>query len=508
MTADPSKPNLSTTGCLLRIAVALFAVVAVVGCAAGGYFFRNQQTNRQALAAEVQAIRDAGEPLDGADLNKFYRVPEGEVDITAEWTAALQPFFDNEPLGHKNWALKELLTIDNPGLAPPHRPDPWPQLAAAEQELEPYREALAKLVEAGRKTGSVRYPIDCGWGQNLGLPHLHAANRAAPALQLQGLCHYHQGEMTQAADDVITLIQLAETLRQEPVIMSQAERNSYLRKARELIVYLAADQSFPEEELARIQAALIPVEFESTQVPDFLGERALGYQTYSRPFDPKLKDVRPGRQMPLPIAKGTVVLESRPGDAARFLYWWRRSIEAARLPLREAIDAGRKIEQEILAEAQAEARLPKSLQNRVCQRDVFSPWQSFAHVGRMTTELRALVAFCAIERFRRAEKRMPESLAELVPKYLADVPVDPFSEQPLTFLPPGVENVYVIYSYGLDGKDDRGLDTMSFHATDYGVSSFLLLPKGGPGGPGPAPGPPLFPPTGQAPGAVRQPAKY
>jgi hypothetical protein len=126
----------------------------------------------------------------------------------------------------------------------------------------------------------------------------------------------------------------------------------------------------------------------------------------------------------------------------------------------------------------------------------------------MTTELRALVAFCAVERFRRAENRMPESLAELVPKYLADAPVDPFSEQPLTFLPPGVENVYVIYGYGFDGKDDRGLDTMSFHATDYGVSSFLLLPKGGPGGPGPAPGPPLFPPTGQAPGAVRQPAKY
>jgi hypothetical protein len=68
--------------------------------------------------------------------------------------------------------------------------------------------------------------------------------------------------------------------------------------------------------------------------------------------------------------------------------------------------------------------------------------------------LRCASAMLAVERFRLARGRWPETLNELVPGYLTGVPADPFDGKPLRYrrLGDGV----VIYSIGPDGKDDGG----------------------------------------------------
>ena len=74
--------------------------------------------------------------------------------------------------------------------------------------------------------------------------------------------------------------------------------------------------------------------------------------------------------------------------------------------------------------------------------------------------LTALRAALAVERFRLAHGgKPPNSLAELVPVYLPDVPRDLFDNQPLRFqtLTAG----YVLYSIGADGVDDGGLEKTS-----------------------------------------------
>ncbi len=62
------------------------------------------------------------------------------------------------------------------------------------------------------------------------------------------------------------------------------------------------------------------------------------------------------------------------------------------------------------------------------------------------SELRRAISALATERFRRAQGRWPRSLEELVPKYLAAVPLDPFDGSPLHLdrRPDGV----MIYSFG------------------------------------------------------------
>jgi hypothetical protein len=68
--------------------------------------------------------------------------------------------------------------------------------------------------------------------------------------------------------------------------------------------------------------------------------------------------------------------------------------------------------------------------------------------------LRLLQTDLAVRLFRQECGRLPQQLDELVPKYLAAVPIDPFSDQPLVYR--CVEGQYVLYSVGPDGVDNGG----------------------------------------------------
>jgi hypothetical protein len=70
------------------------------------------------------------------------------------------------------------------------------------------------------------------------------------------------------------------------------------------------------------------------------------------------------------------------------------------------------------------------------------------------TYTRLVMADLAVRTFAAEKGRFPNSLEELVPKYLATVPEDPFSGQPLRYRVEGT--TYVLYSVGQDRQDDGG----------------------------------------------------
>jgi len=71
-------------------------------------------------------------------------------------------------------------------------------------------------------------------------------------------------------------------------------------------------------------------------------------------------------------------------------------------------------------------------------------------------ELRAAQAGLAVERYRLANgNRLPDSLSQLVPQYLASVPVDPFDGEPLRYKKSSPKG-FVTYSIGPNRQDDGG----------------------------------------------------
>jgi len=69
-------------------------------------------------------------------------------------------------------------------------------------------------------------------------------------------------------------------------------------------------------------------------------------------------------------------------------------------------------------------------------------------------EMRIARAALAVERFRLSNDRLPKGLQELVPRFLPAVPLDPFDGTSRRYKP--LPKGYVIYSIGLDGRDDSG----------------------------------------------------
>jgi UDP:flavonoid glycosyltransferase YjiC (YdhE family) len=70
-----------------------------------------------------------------------------------------------------------------------------------------------------------------------------------------------------------------------------------------------------------------------------------------------------------------------------------------------------------------------------------------AHERLMTAEL-------ALRCYQSEQGRLPSSLEQLVPEYLQQVPLDPFSGRPVIYHPQGTN--WLLYSVGEDGVDDGG----------------------------------------------------
>ena len=60
----------------------------------------------------------------------------------------------------------------------------------------------------------------------------------------------------------------------------------------------------------------------------------------------------------------------------------------------------------------------------------------------------------AVERYRLGEGQLPDSLDQLIPTFVASIPLDPFNGQPLRFH--HLDQGYVVYSVGVDLVDNLG----------------------------------------------------
>jgi len=74
---------------------------------------------------------------------------------------------------------------------------------------------------------------------------------------------------------------------------------------------------------------------------------------------------------------------------------------------------------------------------------------------RTATKLRQALLACAIERFRLAKGAFPETLAELVPAFISQAPLDIYSGKPMLYRRKGSES-FLLYSVGPNRIDDHG----------------------------------------------------
>jgi len=412
---------------LIAVSLLLLSVAAVVS-------FRSYVASR--VDEELASIRAAGHPVTLEELDRWYAVAPGVPNAADAYAEAFESIVWEE-----EWA-----SIASQRL--PEHPPTGPLAEELRNELSECVRANERAIELlcrARDAGECRYPVDLTrrMYEQPSVPHLRGFLPAVVALYYAAIQAAEGGDGQKAAELVTASLALGNSLRDEPVVVSQLFRLSALSFAIGALEWVVSRDVLPEEALEPMQRSL-----EASRCPEslkhaFIGERVNVNSIFYLP------DEMEGTLWPA----GPPPLEAKLLRASGLMDWDRlASLELLRTyialgekPPRERVEGAAEMEPGLqsISRMLVITRMTLPSLNRIFSVEV-------AKIARLDLALAAL----AIERFRLKEGELPDSLDALVPHYLPEHPVDPFDGKPIRFVPEGTR--YRLYSVGEDKIDGGG----------------------------------------------------
>lgn len=412
--------------CLLIALVAVFRIMV------------RAKVNRR-----IEAIRATGYPVTFAELNDRYRLPEGEnaADyITTSFTYFKLPDKQQQ---------EQLSLFDLQAL--PRRTEQITSETRAfiTQVLLDNQKAL-ELLRKGAAIRDCRYPIDLSQGFSCFIPHLSPGLREATFLFVwEAILEAEQYHAEPAVQAILSAYGLAHSLRNEPAEVSQFLRVFFHRVTGKGLERVLCRTALDDAQLRRIDSVLAAAYDPNTVVLPFVSRRCGVYEAFRSPRDPSLthgtNERAPSRaHVAVGRALGTL-------DLTLLEYLNRVDEYIAMLELAPS--------QRLKALAEVEDRHKA---HQLSYPELAWLLEDMGRIIRIDMEnmaqLRAARSAVAIERYRLAHNRLPESITDLIPAHLETVPTDPFDGRPLRYRKrnPG----YVVYSVGPDGTDNGGTERM------------------------------------------------
>ena len=292
---------------------------------------------------------------------------------------------------------------------------------------------------------------------------------AAQWLSADAIGALHAGERDRALRDIHALVQLTEFGKEYPTLVAQMIRVAISGLGLSVTWEALQNTDWTEPELAAMQSDWERVDLLKGLETGFLGARAFGEARFA---DIRENGAQPAIENLFALRNSPSTTEKLQSSFAAFA--WRMNAE----------------EDELLAFRSYQTAMEsiRDLQNEKSWREVKVREQSFADefdrpLGKSTglrkyqflfsatfipnlvkasltvvkneTQRRLTITAIALKRFELEHHRLPASLPELAPEFLAAVPIDPMSGQPLRYRL-NADGSFVLYSVGEDGRDDGG----------------------------------------------------
>ena len=204
--------------------------------------------------------------------------------------------------------------------------------------------------------------------------------------------------------------------------------------------------------LLRLQTALEAEDKPERPLEDFLRERARYVELIWRSYYGTDPNAPRHYTLPMRSVTETVMRPWFTHNAVNVLRLWAQLVDAAKTEWpekrRRSADILERHRQE-RQPSQAGGYLNALLNHGV----VLGAFSQAVDATPLIVDRASRVAV-AIERFRRDRNAVPAALPDLVPQYLREIPVDPYSGRPLLFRPERA--AYTVYSVGPNQQDDHG----------------------------------------------------
>lgn len=342
------------------------------------------------------------------------------------------------------------------------------------KEFAAYQPVLDELRAASRRPYS-RFNIlyESEDPMSILLPHLRVLRQITGVLACQASAELATGKTDAAFADIEFMLSLPGTIRNEPIIISQIVRAIMLENTVIIVREGLAAHAWSDEQLQKFQNELSGVNILKDMERPLEAERvAFGNRTMEltregRPnFYTSELGIGPGASInliPLYPAGWTyfdelnynqLLDERNNGYDPKAALVHPKAVDAAGAQLKEL---------------QGHTGLPLILSHRLFATIALSYWDNLMRKTAATqTVVDECALACALERYHLANGKYPDPLNPLdalVPKFIAAIPHDVITGEPLKYRLTG-EGQFILYSVGWNETDDGGKVVM----TDDGKS--------------------------------------
>lgn len=399
---------------------------------------------------ELSRIRQQDYPADISELNAWYKAPQGPnaASLYEKAFAKMQNSFeqdDNMPVVGR---------ADLPELG---QPLPEPMKHAMRGYLSENQQARALLHEAAALQES-RYPIDLTAGAMVLLPHLARIKGAVQFLRVDAALAGAEGRTEDAVQAILDSMALANSLEQEPILISWLVRLACQAISILSLEHLLNTTALPPQQIDRLSAVFASQNPEAALERVLAGERCLAMHSLQLMKRGQYKGIPKGPH-PLVIVAGATGFWDR--EMLFHLKILREYVALAKLPIPQQIAAA-KVTTAALEQSSAG---PFGLNwNPVAGTAISDYGDMFEKGARVKALLNSATIALAVERYRADhDRQLPPNLEALVPRYLTKVLEDPFTANPMTYRK--THRGYIIYSPGANEHGGGGLKKQAFEVT-------------------------------------------
>lgn len=456
--AIPGKPNLTTTksGAKTRIIAAAAAGALVLLLAAGGFAWWHMTGNRRAAIAVTTPL-PAGLPNTLAEVNAWYAEPPAGHNAATFF----QQGFDALKITDQDRNSPALPFLGKGTLPPLDAKLPDATRTAINRLVEQNRTAL-QYFESGLKYPESRYPLDFTEGASMKLRHLEKVKQTAQLGALIAIAGADRHDAGQACDGIIGVFKTGNTLKSEPILISQLVRMACFAIGVNTLEQVMNRVKLPPESLVQLNECLKDAEaFETSGQPMIhacVGERSVALSKFSAPpaeWEKFLNEVLKGPKEDSGLPNDFNLKEqlaSLPAQRAFYEESWNHFISLLQAPPPDSLSERLKPADYFVV------RVSQARTNKFFLCAMFLPEIGNGMIRKEVkslANLRLAETAVALARFRGTHQNTyPDTLGGLTPDFLPQIPKDPYDGQPLHYLK--AKNGYRLYSVGPNLLDDGG----------------------------------------------------
>jgi hypothetical protein len=338
---------------------------------------------------------------------------------------------------------------------------PQPQTPAADVliALSKYDSTIEELRGAAALPDS-RFPLnyDNDDPYSILLPHLAPAKGCALVLRLRALAELEAGQSESAWADISLALSVAEKLRSEPFLISHLVRIAMLQITTQAIWEGLAQHRWTDVQLSALDQQLAALDF----VADY--QRAMRAENAYLVAETDFLRHHPNHLDNMEFydfgESGPTRLPDLPVHLIPSGWFYQNELRSSQFILEQFLPIGDVRQQTIspnLVKRADDSLLtmrptPYSLLCKMFLHGLMSSPRKFAWAQATVNLVRTA---CALERYRLAHSKYPETLDTLAPQFIAQVPHDPTGDQPLHYRPTD-GGQFLLYSVGWNEKDDGG----------------------------------------------------